>query len=356
MIVLLSVFGVLLLLFIVTQLYFQGEDLSRYQHPRFEVMNKGARPSEEHAVAVASLLRIMNGQTKRHKQGNLHAMRERLDQLGDAVEFDGEIITVDCQGIKGEWLVPANADHRTRMLYIHGGAFFMCSAKSHRAITARYAKITGGAVFSLDYRLLPEYRRQASIDDCRVAYQWILEQGPEGSCPLNTLYLSGDSAGGNLSLALSLWIRDKGLRMPEAIVALAPLTDSTYSSPSLYANVTSDVMLAPLAGKLIKLPPILRVWFTVLQTRIRPSHYSISPVFADLANLPPTLVHVSDSEMLLDDSVRYVNKACLAGSPVSIQVWQGLIHVWHLFVDHVPEAQHAFTEIEQFLKQHAHRA
>ena len=107
---------------------------------------------------------------------------------------------------------------------------------------------------------------------------------------------------------------------------------------------------------LTKLPQSLLVWFTVLHSCIRPSHHRILPVFADLANLPPTPMPASQSEMLLDDSVRYVNKARLAGSPLSIQMWHGLIHVWHIFVAHIPEAQQAFTEIEPFLKKHARQA
>ncbi|ARN76220.1 alpha/beta hydrolase [Oceanicoccus sagamiensis] len=347
---------IVLVLFVVTQFYFQGEDLSQYQQPRPEVINAGVEPSEAHGGIVAFLTPTAESRAKvkqLDKNARLLSMREGMDKFGKTAQFEGKIIPVDYQGIKGEWLVPPNANVQNRMLYIHGGAFLMGSPVSHRPITAHYARLIGGPVFALDYRLLPEHQRQASIDDSRAAYQWILEQGPEGAANLNNLYVSGDSAGGNLALALSLWVRDKGLRAPQAVVALAPVTDSTYTSPSLTSNVKTDVLLSPLAGALAKYHQSLLVWFTAVTYRIRPADPSISPVFGDLSNLPPTLIHASSNEMLLDDSVRFANKARAAGSPVTLKVWHGLLHVWHMFVDTVPEAQQAFADIEQFLKQHS---
>lgn len=367
MVVVLVSISLLVLLALVTRFYLTGEDLSEFQNPRPDIVNQGVTPSEGHAAVAAMLATPLSGKAtskrrteeagankphKKTKLGKIQLMRTRLDRLGKNVEFDGDIIPVDNNGIKGEWLIPANADPQSRMLYLHGGAFMLGSSLSHRAITTQYAQLIGGPVFSLDYRLMPEHRRQASIDDCRAAYQWVLEQGPEGSCPVKNLYISGDSAGGNLSLALSIWIRDSGLRPPEAIIALSPMTDSTFASPSFVNNVSTDTMLGPILGAVAKTPRSLLLWFSVFSNRRRPSNHSVSPLHADLAELPPTLVHASSSEMLLDDAVRYVNKACAAGSPASIQVWQGMIHVWHIFVATVPEAQQAFAEIEIFLHKH----
>ena len=228
----------------------------------------------------------------------------------------------------------------------------MGSPYSHRAISARFAEMIGGPVFSLDYRLMPENKRQAGIEDCRRAYQWLQSQGPGGDSCARNLYISGDSAGGNLSLALSHWIRDQGLPAPRAVIALSPVTDSTYSSPSFSNNVATDIMLGPLLGWLAKVPTSLLLWFSLFIHRHRPTNPSISPLHATLENLPPTLVHVSHSEMLFDDAVRYVNKARAAGSPATLQVWSGMVHVWHLFVKTVPEAQHAFFEIEKFINTH----
>ena len=363
MVVLLVVVAIVVGLVLMARFYLSGDDASLYQQPRPELMNQGLAPSEGHELVTEFLSASLSSKpaskplTKpatKKKLGKIQLMRVRMDRLGDGVEFDGDIVPVDHLGIKGEWLIPANADHQNRMLYIHGGAFLMGSSLSHRAITTRYAQIIGGPVFSLDYRLMPEHWRQSGIDDSRAAYRWIVEQGPQGACPLKNLFISGDSAGGNLSLALSAWIRDNKLRPPEAVVALSPMTDSTFSSPSFFDNVATDTMLGPLLGGLTKLPKSVLLWFAAFTNQLRPSHHSVSPLFADLADLPPTLVHASASEMLFDDAVRYVNKARAAGSPVSLQVWQGMIHVWHIFVASVPEAEDAFKEIETFLKKQSH--
>ena len=366
MVTLFLALALIVLLVLVARYYLAGEDLSPHQEPRPTIMNEGLALSEGHGY-IANLLSTRqslagnNGAAepasdtkvaKGKKEGKIAKMRARMDSLGDNVVFDGEIVAVDSNGIKGEWLIPAGSDDQNRMLYIHGGAFLMGSPHSHRAITARYAKIIGGPVFSLDYCLMPENSRQAGIEDCRRAYQWLLSQGPGGDCSATNLYISGDSAGGNLSLALSHWIRDKGLQAPRAVIALSPATDSTCSSPSFSNNVASDIMLGPMLGPLVKLPSSLLMWFFVFTNRFRPANPLVSPLHATLENLPPTLVHASHGEMLLDDAVRYVNKARAAGSPATLQVWSGMIHVWHIFVDTIPEAKHAFSEIEKFINTH----
>jgi acetyl esterase/lipase len=161
--------------------------------------------------------------------------------------------------------------------------------------------------------------------------------------------MGGDSAGGNLSLVLSAWARDENLRLPDAVIALSPLTDSTYTSPSIRSNLESDAMLGPLFGVLNRIPRAVLAWMFVVMNRIKPSSPLVSPVFGKLSNLPPTLLQVSEAEMLLDDARRYVNKACAAGSPVRLQSWPGLLHVWQIFYPDVPEAREAWDRIGEFL-------
>ncbi len=164
------------------------------------------------------------------------------------------------------------------------------------------------------------------------------------------LYVSGDSAGGNLSLALSDWVRDRGLRRPDGVVALSPLTDATHSGPSMRNNVKTDTMLGPLFGALLKIPRPLLSWFYLLENRLQAGEPDRFPSFGDLSNLPPTLIQVSEAEMLLDDARRYVNKARAAGSPAYLQTWAGLLHVWQIFNPEVPEAVEAFEQIDKFLR------
>jgi acetyl esterase/lipase len=235
-----------------------------------------------------------------------------------------------------------------RLLYIHGGAYIMGSPLSHRTLTSKFAEISGAAVLAIDYRLMPDHRRRAGIEDCRTAYRWLLDNGPNGPGPASAAFVAGDSAGGNLTLSLLAWIRDQGLRAPNAAVALSPATDASLGSPSLRANIASDAMLGPLFGPLAKVPETLLLWIGWLQNRMRPCDPLISPVYAELAGLPPLLVHASAIEMLKDDSVRYVNKAVAAGSPVTLQTWDHVVHVWHIFHPELTEARDAFEEIRKF--------
>ena len=335
----------------------RGEDLSGHHLPRPDVIGSEQSPSEAHLAAIESLREMSAAANSASRADQLGIVRSNMELMGEEVEFDGSIVPVDESGIRGEWVLAPGADPSRRILYIHGGAFVAGSPMSHRAITTEYARRYGGAVFALDYRLMPEHPRQAGIDDCRAAYRWILDTGPEGPSRAREIFVSGDSAGGNLSLSLSNWIRDHGLSPPNGVIALSPATDTTMSSPSLRTNVETDHMLGPMFGKLNRVPRFLMRLVSLVTNRIPPRHPSVSPVFADLSGLPPTLVHVSAQEMLLDDSVRYVNKARASGSPVELQAWGHMLHVWHIFVlRDMEEARHAFDQIMRFVENHRESA
>jgi acetyl esterase/lipase len=124
------------------------------------------------------------------------------------------------------------------------------------------------------------------------------------------------------------------------------------SGRSFKANEHSDHMLGPALGKINRVPRWLLQWVSWFSSRMSPADPHISPVFGDLSGLPPTLVQASQAEMLLDDSVRYVNKARASGSPVELQTWEHMVHVWQIFVRQLPEAEHAFAEIDTFLQAH----
>lgn len=331
----------------------RGESLAAFDSPKPEPINRDSEPSREHFEAVATLDAMREAaDTSASRKAQVEAMRYNMDAMGTGVEFEGTITAVDEGGIRGEWIMAPGADPSRRLLYIHGGAFVAGSPLSHRAITTEYAKRYGGAVFSLDYRLMPEHPRQAGINDCRAAYRWILDTGPEGPGRAREVFISGDSAGGNLSLSLSNWVRDTGLPAPRGVIALSPATDNTFASPSMTSNVATDHMLGPLFGRLSRVPKFLLRLFAFFSNRIPPRHPSVSPVYADLSGLPPTLVHVSAQEMLFDDAVRYVNKARSQGSPVELQVWGHMLHVWHIFVmNDMEEARHAFDQIERFMNE-----
>ena len=332
-----------------------GEDLSVYDHP---VEEGGAEsratpggPSPGHAGVVAAL------ESKRPEIEALSPgalvrwVRRFMDEMPAGKRIDARIEQVDCDGVPCEWVLAPGADPARRVLYLHGGAFFAGSPLSHRAITSRFSSVARAAVLSVDYRLIPDNRRIDGIEDCRRAFRWLLDNGPEGPAPLSTLFLGGDSAGGNLALAVSAWSRDEGLRRPDAVVAFSPVTDSNYLAPSIRGNLDTDILVKPLSGSLVRVPrPLLR-WVITGLNRMRPSNPLVSPVFGDLSGLPPTLVLVSESEMLFDDARRYVNKARKAGSPVRLLSWAGLLHAWPLFYPEIPEAGLAWERVAEFLKE-----
>lgn len=345
-------FALALLVWAIARFRLQGPDLSAYDRPAGRCLSASGGPSDAHRAVVASLggaARLLDGVPRsRH----VAVLREYLDTL---FPDDAQGVTVtptDAGGVRAEWVLAPGADPSRRLLYIHGGAFIMGSPRSHRRLTSRFSEISGAAVLAIDYRLMPEHPRIAGIQDCRSAYRWMLENGPQGAGPAARVYVAGDSAGGNLMLSLLAWVRDQGLRAPDAAVALSPLTDATLGSPSLKANRPTDPMLGPFFAALARIPRMLLLWGAWLQTRIRPSDPLVSPVYGDLAGLPPLLVQSSEAEMLHDDARRYANKAAAAGSPVTLQTWTHMVHVWQIFHPDLPEGREAFEEIRRFLAKH----
>jgi len=293
-----------------------------------------------------------------HKGGEpIASKRKRFDKAGLARDFPDTTFTplsmpAKWGDIDGEWVTTKKTDPDKRILYIHGGAFTVGSCLSHRALTSRLAKMTGASVCAVNYRLMPEHKRMAGIEDCRTAYKWILENGPDGPFSVKKLCVAGDSAGGNLTLSTIQWARNKSLRPADAAITLSPGIDGTFSSPSIRKNVGTDHMLRPMLGNLLNVPKTLLLWGSFKQVGISPSSPVISPIFGDLSGLPPTLIQASSAEILYDDARRYTAKARKAGSDVKLQTWSHLPHVWQIFDDILPEADDALKEIAGFLKGH----
>lgn len=339
----------LILVWAVTRFHLCGEDLSEFDRPTGQHFPHGATPSAEHMRVVSSLGALTGLLKDLPRSQHVPVLRKYMDELFPIGDSNVTFTPVDAGGVRAEWVLSPGADANRRVLYIHGGAFTMGSPKSHRRLTSKFSEITGGAVLAIDYRLMPEHRRITGIEDCRAAYRWLLENGPHGRAPAAKVWVAGDSAGGNLTLSLIAWVRDSGLRLPDAAVALSPLTDATLASPSLQSNLRSDPMIGPLFGTLDKIPNALLLWLTWFQIRISPRDPLVSPARGDLSRLPPVLVQASEAEMLRDDSRRYVNRAIAAGSPVRLQTWDHMVHVWQIFYPDLTEGREALEEVRKFL-------
>jgi epsilon-lactone hydrolase len=340
---------VLLLLWLAVMRLLTGEDLSRFDSPAGRHFETPAGPTPERQAVLHKLAGFRQGLGGMGWRQRLQLLRERFDQLFSDKTFSANFVAVDAGGVPAEWVMAPGADADRRLLYLHGGAWMLGSRKSHRSITSRLSAIGNCAVLAIDYRLLPEHPRSAGIEDCQIAYRWMLENGPAGLSRARRVLIGGDSAGGNLTLVLLAWIRDRGLRQADAALAFSPATDMSMSSPTLRSNLATDLMLGPVFGKLTRVPAILLLLSVCWVNRMRPNRPEVSPVFGDLSGLPPLLIQASSAEMLLGDARRYANKAIAAGSPVRLQTWSQMLHVWQLFNPELPEAEQALFEVGQFL-------
>lgn len=309
--------------------------------------------SQQHSDARQQVLAMVKGMHTAaeglHGRARVKALRSYMDSMSDGLDLVSEIRPAASGSPRGEWVIAPDAKPERRILYIHGGSWIAGSPKSHRAITDRLSRLTHACVFAIDYRLMPENRYLDGIIDCQRAYRWLLENGPDGKAAADFVVVAGDSAGGSHTLGLIAWIRDQGLQPPNAAIALSPSTELMLTSLGSRTNLHTDAMLGPTVKKLSRVPVPLLWWGTVLGMRVLPTSPMASPLRGQLHGLPPTLIHVSESELLLENAQRYAEKARAAGSPVEMETWPDMVHVWHLFTPLLPEAEEAFEHIGAFL-------
>jgi monoterpene epsilon-lactone hydrolase len=247
---------------------------------------------------------------------------------------------VSAGGVDGEWSSPANALEDKAILYFHGGGFRIGSVTSHRDLIAQIALASGCRVLAINYRLAPEHRFPAALDDALAAYGWMLDRGMK---PGNIAF-AGDSAGGNLALAAMLALRERQLPLPVSAVLMSPWTDLAATGESYVTRADAD----PIHQR----PMILALAKNYLGGQGDPCDPLVSPLYADLTGLPPLLIQVGDRETVLDDSVMFTDIARAAGVDVSLEVWDGMIHVFQMF--RLTEARQAIASIAGFLNRHLH--
>lgn len=319
-------------------------DLTGYDAPVPTLQKPDADISDEHQRTIDDLAQHQSSQA----DTSVKDARARFEEFFFR-DMDVPIRQVDVDGVPGEWVTPEGCDPYNRILYIHAGAFVLGSPKSHRYITAELARRTGASVLAIDYRMQPEVKTFTCHEDVRTAYRWILDNGPEGPTPSESLFVAGDSVGGNLTLAVIAWARDNRLRAADGAVAFAPLTDATMSSPTWATNLSTDHFLRPSIGRILKIPRAIRLLGSRYQMAKAPNDPEISPLLGHLGSLPPTIIQVSRDEMLFGDAVRYANKSAREGGRVTLQVWPKLVHVFQGF-DYLPESSEAFDLVAEFVR------
>jgi acetyl esterase/lipase len=295
---------------------------------------------EEKAVVTPIDLAIVRIR-RIYQDWNQNTPVEQMRADWDAA-FEGCSVRVFADGVDGEWIAAGGAPKDKVILYFHGGGFRLGSVASHRGLIARIADASCCRVLAINYRLAPEHRFPAALDDALAAHDWLRAQGfrPEN------IAFAGDSAGGNLVLAAMLRLRERGLSLPVAGVLMSPWTDLAATGASYVSRAEAD----PIHAR----PMILALAKAYLGDDGDPRHPLASPLYADLAGLPPLLIQVGDRETVLDDSIMFVEKARTAGVDVDLQVWDGMIHVFQMFGSELSQAQQAVDAIARFLRQHLH--
>src|SRR5262245_3453306 len=290
----------------------------------------------------AELLRLGLRWSKRRAplEPDIPALRARLERVKYIVPNPPRgtrARRVDAGGVKAVEVSTPNSRSDRMILYLHGGAYSYGAPSHYRDLIWRIADAAGARVLCIDYRLAPEHPFPAAVDDAVAAYRWLLAVG---AAP-RRLAIMGDSAGGGLVFCTLLRLRDEGVALPAAAVALSPWTDLALTGPSLKSNAAADPFL-----KAEQAPSLARYYLA----GVDPRHPYASPLYGDPIGLPPTLIQVGSDEILRDDAVRMADKLRAAGCRVELEVWPRMPHVWQMFARIIPESRRAVERIGSFIR------
>ncbi len=289
-------------------------------------------PSEEFkAMLEAARARpVATGQTILERRADAEAAPRH--PLADDVKFR----RIDAGGVPGEWITVAESRDDRVLFYLHGGGYVLCSVDTHRELVSRLARVMGARALAIDYRLAPEHPFPAAVADATAAYRWLLAEGvdPKG------IVIAGDSAGGGLTMACLVALRDAEAPMPAAAVCLSPWTDMECVGDSLIQ----------LAGKGGIDPVVIREMARAYVGEADPREPLASPIHADLTGLPPLLIQVSKDEELYSDATRLAERARACGVEIEVEPWEEMTHVWQAQAALIPEGREAIDDIGRFVK------
>jgi monoterpene epsilon-lactone hydrolase len=245
---------------------------------------------------------------------------------------------VDTGGVPAEWITAPQATGERVIFYLHGGGYTIGSIKTHRELISRLSRAAGARALAINYRLAPEHPFPAAVEDATAAYRWLLENEADPT----RVVIAGDSAGGGLTVAALVALRDAGDPLPAAGVCLSPWVDLE----GLGESMTTKAGVDPLVQRESMLADA-----KVYLGGANPRTPLAAPLYADLTRLPPLLIHVGTAETLLDDSTRLAERARSAGVDVVLEPWEDMIHVWHIFASILPEGQQAIDRIGEFIRE-----
>lgn len=293
---------------------------------------------DSHDAVEKVIARIQAVYSRWRRHTPIDTLRRDWDELFWADHLPCETQDRLANGVHVRWIRAQGADEARTLIYLHGGGYKMGSLTSHHDLMVRLSRAADCRVLGVNYRLLPDYRFPEPLVDVLAVYDWLLGQSYEPA----RIALAGDSAGGGLAAAALLALRDKGRPLPAAAALLSAWTDLSASGDSYQSRAAAD----PIHQR----PMILALAEQYLGADGDPRAPLASPLFGDLAGLPPLLLQVGDRETGLDDSTQLAAKARAAGVAVELQVWPHMIHVFQQFAEELPEALEAIECIGAFLQ------
>jgi len=265
--------------------------------------------------------------------------RERLDEIGSAYGVAPDIAFKAARigGVETEWSAAPGSDGTRVLVFFHGGGYCSGSIRSHRSMASEAGRAAGIRALAVGYRLAPEHPYPAALQDAMAVYDALLADG----VPARHVAVGGDSAGGNLALALILRLREAGKPLPACGWLVSPWTDLAMTGATLASKASVD----PIISK-----PYLQELADAYLAGTDPKLPLVSLLYADLAGLPPLLVQVGSAETLLDDAIRIAARAAADDVRVTLEVWPRMIHAWHLWAARLASGRAALASAGAFMR------
>jgi len=269
---------------------------------------------------------------------SIRSIRKSLDKLTSLSRLPKGVKyeEINCDGVSAEWTIPDNLQNKGVVIYLHGGGYVSGSIKTHQALVGAIARASKTKCLSVEYGLAPENPFPVGLDNAVTVYNWLLKQGYDNK----KIVIAGDSAGGGLTVATLLKLRDEKAPQPAAGVCLSPWLDLECTGNSATTLADKDPMVTA---------PVLKRFGLLYTTRQNLRHPYTSPLYADLTGLPPLFIQVSDSEVLYDDTTRFEQKAKAAGVTIEVEVWKKMVHVWQAYIPMLPEALKAIKKLGVYI-------
>jgi monoterpene epsilon-lactone hydrolase len=268
--------------------------------------------------------------------------RHRLDDIGSVwpVADDVKLESVDVDALGGEWSIAPNSDPSRVLMFFHGGGYCSGSIVSHRRMITEAGRAAAMRTLAIAYRLAPEHPFPAAYDDALTAWRFLRKQG----IPAGRIAVGGDSAGAGLAIALIGRLRDAHDEYPACAWLVSPWTDLTMSGSTFASKDAVD----PIIHKEY-LYELVDAYLPAGMDRKDPR---VSPLYADLTGFPPLLIQVGSAETLLDDATHLTNVAGAADVPVTLEIWQYMIHAWPLWNAHLEPGRRALASAGAFIRAH----